>query len=274
MSKDQSINQLGQNKNDKKSKIKKSYGIICIRTLKGIFEIILIKKPITYYYSEFINGNYSKSSKDSYFMKLFNNMTYYEKLDILTLNFANIWNRVYRINPESPFLYIQDINNKINYSTYISKKTKFENTFLQDKGKKLKNLIGQSKNIDTLWEVPKGKKNYNEGDLDTAIREFTEETNINSDKYKLLLHIKPYIETYTDFNITYQSIFYFAEISEDFEPKLSLNCTNQISEVANIQWCNINNLKYMMLDKKSYNRMFTMFKIIQKKYKNHLKIKY
>jgi len=248
-------------------KIKKSFGIACIRKKQQI-EILLIKKPVTYHYCEFISGHYYKND-DKHILKLFNNMTYYEKMDILTLKFHIMWFRLHRVNPE-PNIF------QGNYSMckqYIQKKNKFETTFLHDGGLRLKRLIGNSNNIDTLWEAPKGKKNTGELDIDTAIREFYEETLIEKDKYKLLLHIKPYIETYSDFNITYQSIIYFAEAIGDWEPNISFNNNLQTREVACIKWCALENIKYLGIEKTALNRLIKMFKKIKEKYKNSQKQK-
>mgnify|MGYP001561369531 CR=1 FL=1 len=63
-------------------KIKKSYGIICCRVHnKHGFQIILVKKCVTYYFCEFVYGKYAKHDI-MHLKRLFNNMTYHEKNDI------------------------------------------------------------------------------------------------------------------------------------------------------------------------------------------------
>lgn len=243
-------------------RVRKSFGIICFRKREQI-EVLLIKKPVTYHFCEFVSGHYYKND-DKHLIKLFNNMTYYEKMDILTLKFHIMWFRIHRNNPETHMF-------QGNYSSckqYIQKKNKFETTFLQDGGSKLKKLIGISSNIDTLWEAPKGKRSSGEQEIDTAIREFYEETLVDKTKYKILLHIKPYVETYSDFNITYQSILYFAEAIGDWEPSINYNNNLQIREVAAIKWCSSENIKYLGIEKTALTRILKMFKKIKEKYKN------
>jgi 8-oxo-dGTP pyrophosphatase MutT (NUDIX family) len=255
------------------TKIKRSYGIICCRQnkTKGV-EIILIRKPTTYHFCEFVAGHYRKND-NTHLHKLFNNMTYHEKMDILSMKFANMWYRIYKSNPDQIFL--QSIGSNIS-KQYIRKKNKFDITFLQDGGSRLKKLISESINVETTWEIPKGRKNDdNEYDIDTAIREFSEESLIPRNNYDILWRIKPYIETYTDFGVTYQNIYYYAkaiknEKGEDWEPSIKFGNKQQISEVSAIRWCSINDLSNISLEKTTYQRMLNMFKKVAKKYKNNI----
>ena len=88
----------------KSNKIKKSFGIICCRQLENIgLQIVMIKKPVTYYFCEFVAGHYHKNN-EKHLQILFNNMSYHEKIDILSLKFANMWYRIYKTNPEHTFI--------------------------------------------------------------------------------------------------------------------------------------------------------------------------
>ena len=260
------------------SNIKKSYGIVCCRKLNNAYQIILIKKPVTYYFCEFIMGHYRRRD-ETHLKKLFNNMTYHEKCDILSLKFNIMWYRIYKSDPEK-------INIDRISKYYYKKKTKFETNFLYDNGKKLKQLISESKNSETQWEVPKGRKieslekytkystnstnstNNKEYDLNTAIREFTEETRINPNKYNILWHAAPYIETYSEFGITYQNIYYFTRALGEWEPSIKFSNNQQISEVSSIKWCSKNDIKYMELEDLTYDRLKKLFDRLIKKYKN------
>ncbi len=303
--------------------IKRSYGIICCRKhIKNGFQVILIKKPITYHFCEFISGHYRKND-EQHLRKLFNNMTYHEKIDILSMKFNNMWYRMYKTNPDQVFL---QANGSSISKQYYKKKNKFETSFLQDGGCKLRSLISDSINAETLWEIPKGRKKehtdtknkekkiyetkkqeninitYNnrkdgidpvknlpwrnktdtthapieykfhrEDNINAAIREFSEETTISADKYKILWHLKPYIETYSDFGITYQNIFYYAETIGDWEPNIKFSNNQQISEVSAIRWCGKTDLNHMALEKTTYQRLLNMFVKVYKKYNNYKK---
>ena len=244
-------------------KIKKSYGIICCRKHpeKG-FQIILIKKPTTYHFCEFVSGHYRKGD-DEHLKKLFNNMTYHEKRDILSMKFNVMWYRIYKSNPEQAFF------QATGYKQYMRKKAKFEASFMQDGGMRLRKLMADTTNAETLWEIPKGRRQEetNEGFINAAIREFTEETMIQKNKYKVLWRIQPYIETYSDFGTTYQNIYYYAEAIDELTPTIKFSDGMQISEVSAIMWCNTLDIQNMKLDKNTHRRLITMFKKVSKKYK-------
>lgn len=64
---------------------------------------------------------------------------------------------------------------------------------------------------DTLWGFPKGKKNFfSEGEFDTALREFLEETKFRLDEIKFL-NVNPKVEKYIGSDgKMYQSTYYIA----------------------------------------------------------------
>ncbi len=245
--------------------IKKSYGLLCCRqSEKNGVEILMVKRSTTYHFCEFVSGHYRKQNM-SHLLKLFNNMTYHEKMDILSLKFQNMWYRIYMENPDKVFF---QGNNSSWMSSYIKKKNKFESTFLHDSGNRLKSLISSSNNVDTPWEFPKGRQNKEEEEIDTAMREFYEETGIDREKYSILWHIKPYIETYTDFGITYQNIYYYANAIGNWNPTYTYH-KSQLSEVSSIKWISLNILVHMNLDNITHNRLIKSFRKIIKKYKNN-----
>jgi 8-oxo-dGTP pyrophosphatase MutT (NUDIX family) len=248
------------------SRIKRAYGIICCRINKERgFETILIKKTITYHFFEFVSGNYRKHD-DMHLQKLFNNMTFYEKMDILSMKFNFMWYRIYHSLP--------DPKTSSRLSTnYTRQKSKFETTFINDGGIRLRRLISNTTNAETLWEIPKGrrKEHMKEGELAAAIREFSEETGVSDQKYQILTRLPPYIETYSDFGVTYQNIYYYAEAIGDWVPDIRFNDTTQTSEVAGIGWCNSYDIKNLKLDNTTHHRLIKMFALINKKYKNYKK---
>ncbi len=194
-------------------------------------------------------------------------MTFHEKMDILSLKFNLMWYRIYKTNPDQVFL--QGAGSYLS-KQYMRKKTKFEASFLQDGGMRLKKLISSTTNAETLWEIPKGRRQEPEECINAAIREFTEETTILQKQYKLLLRIPPYIETYSDFGTTYQNIYYYADALGDWEPTIKFSDGAQISEVSAISWCSLSDIKNMKLDHNTHRRLLTMFSKISKKYKNYI----
>jgi len=245
--------------------IKKSYGIICCRRGKEGVQIMMVKKSTTYHFCEFVAGHYRKHN-ETHLAKLFNNMTYHEKMDILSMKFQTMWYRIYRENPDE--VYMQGTRNPW-ASSYIKKKSKFESTFMQDGGARLKRLIEQSNNVDTEWEFPKGRKNSpDESHIDAASREFSEETGVDREQFKILWHVRPYVSTYDDFGTTYQNTYYYAEAIGDWEPVYRFYNKHQISEVSAVRWVTKSSLLHMNLEAVTYNRLVKSFEKAIKKYKN------
>ena len=247
-------------------KIRKSYGIACCRIIKGEFQILMIKKSITYHFCEFVLGKYHKRNY-KYLMNLFNNMTYHEKIDILSLKYLTLWYRIYQTNPEDTYF----VRNKyVTRNSYLTKKNKFESLFLYDGGKHLRKLINSSFNADTLWEIPKGRKDTDEEkDINASIREFYEETCISGHNYKLLWHCKPLIETYIDLDVQYRNIYYLAEATHNWNPKLFFNNKQQLSEISQIKWINFDEIKYLNLPKNTKHRTMIKFNNIKKIFKKY-----
>ncbi len=237
-------------------KKKNSYGIACCRyNLKtGEPEILLMKKRYTYAFFDFVFCKYKKNDNKR-LSKLFNQMTYQEKIDILNMSFDKLWCNI-RIKIPDPFLASSEWKN------YILKKRKFETNFIiGDKGKKLRRLINDTISIDSIWEIPKGRQEKGEKPLNTAIREFKEETDIRIKKYKILIGIDPIKYSYTINKTTYENT-YFVAVAKKFtwEPKINFKSYEQIVEVENLKWVSLNEAKYLNQNQPTYNRTFSAIK--------------
>ena len=260
-----------------KCKYKISYGVaLCRYNIKknNRFEILLVKKRYTYHFFNFVFGKYKKYNNNQ-IKYLFNNMTFGEKIDILSLNFNKIWYRLWLSDPEKTYNDYKVNKNNLPENTcdnlhlkhYFRKKNKFESIFLRDGSKRLKKIINNSTNAETPWEIPKGRKKYNEKDLTCAIREFKEETNISSDKYTILWKINPIKHSFKDDNIIYKYIYYVASLDEfeggDFDPKIKFNTYQQVSEIEKIKWVSLNEIEFLQLNHKTKNSLLKLFNDIK-----------
>lgn len=211
--------------------VKQSIGIICIKFNNNKPEVLMVCKRYTYSYSDFLHGKYPQgdfrknSSAKNELLKLFNGMTVEEKLDILSLDFEKMWYRVWLNGPRPHFFFIA--------------KSRFESTFLVDNGVRLAKLISKSSHAQKVWEMPKGrKKSKSEPDLSCAIREFAEETNISKRSYRIIPGLK---RTYgwTCNNIKYVNTYFTAIANHDINLSINFNTHDQINEVGDIRWMNI-----------------------------------
>ena len=204
---------------------KTSYGIACCRNISGIPEILLIRKRVTFAFSEFTNMNFNIYD-DNVILRLLNAMTTDEKIDILSLNFAQIWYRMWlSTKPNSKFCKFKQL---------------FDKAFYVDNGVRLKRLISISKCGNYIWEIPKGhREDCDAAPMITAIREFCEETNIDKTDYRIIANRSIKI-SFIDENVTYTYIYYIAAGDTHTIGSITLN---NLLEVSEIRWMNLNEIK-------------------------------
>lgn len=203
-----------------------SYGLICFYNFEKTYKIILVKRKDTIGYVEFLRGKYDENNEE-YMMKLINMMTIEEKERIIQVYDFDSLRNILRMTKKKN-LYKQE---------YEVAKKKFNYLKINDR---LKTLIKQSHTNyqETEWGLPKGRKNNKETDLQCAVREFLEETNIIKKNINVLINMQPFIEKYTGINgITYKHVYYFAEYNNE-QNDLLMNPynKNQINEISDLKW--------------------------------------
>ena len=88
------------------------------------------------------------------------------------------------------------------------------------------------------WGFPKGRRNFNESDIDASIREFEEETNLSRDNIRIYNNIFPFTEEFFGSNnVKYKHVYYLAKSTEELEDiHIDKNNIHQISEIGDIRW--------------------------------------
>ena len=204
-----------------------SYGIIAFKIVNKKLFFLMIRRKDTFHYVEFLRGRYILDQKD-YINKLFLGMTEEEIQKIKKCNFQELWED----------LWMNKNQQKFNYE-YHSAKKKFE------KLKETPNLLQILEQIKVLWNepewgFPKGRRNIGEEDLTCAKREFEEESGITSGNYHIVFN-NIYKEVFLGSNnLRYKHIYYIAKCNEETKAILDINNYEQVSEVSDIQWLNIN----------------------------------
>lgn len=240
-----------------KSSVKQSVGIACMRFNGTKPEVLLVCKRYTYGFDDFVHCRYTNHTVAA----LFNNMTCEEKLDILSLNFDMMWYRIWLQMPRTSTL--------TGNSYYVINKNKFESTWLIDGGARLRKLIQRSKSSSRVWEMPKGrKKSKNEPAVACAIREFAEETTITKKHYRFIPGV---IRTYSfeDAGVTYINTYYLAcmnnnnmQVGIKFDSQHSLS---QLTELCDIKWMDIENVRLVDVDKRLENFIGPLMKIAKQR---------
>lgn len=186
----------------------------------------MIRRKNSLNYIEFIRGKYSIDNIDQ-ITKLFKLMTREENIKILTNNFDELWLELWKDTAKS----------KIYQKEFNLSKNKFEEL----KANNFYNLLEEpklSQYIEPEWGFPKGRRNLNEKNLNCAVREFTEETNIDSNYLHILERLNCVTEEYMGTNsINYRHIYYLASSNNEME--LDINNSNQIEEISDIKWFTI-----------------------------------
>lgn len=198
-----------------------SYGIILFRKFNEELQYLMIRRKNSFGYIDFIKGLYLENCPE-YLQKLFDEMSVDEKKFIEENdNFEILWKQMWEDDVKS---------NIFNHS-----KQKFTN--LKSSGI-IQQLINNSSTqwIETEWEFPKGRRNHLEKDLECALREFQEETGIDTNKINLIENLLPFEEIFVGTNHKiYKNKYFLASIKDNYDNFEEL-INFQASEVSKIEW--------------------------------------
>jgi len=219
-----------------------SYGIIVYRINKITKEVeyLMIRRKDTFGYIDLIRGKYQTHNINK-IQQLIDEMTIDEKIKILITPFPELWIQLWSGQN------LKSDENNISH--------KFEMLLNNENGVGLEALIQNSKTgwEDAEWEFPKGRKNYQEKDLECSLREFEEETGYNRSQINLIDNVIPFEEIFIGSNNkAYKHKYFLACMNEstdsDIMPK------HQTSEVSKTEWKTIhgclNSIRPYSLEKK------------------------
>ena len=204
-----------------------SYGIILFRKKNGSNEFLMIRRKDSFGYIDFIRGKYSPYNIE-HIQSIVNEMSVSEKERIVTLSFNDLWNLMWGNASNSQYLNEEIMSSK-----------KFDllrgGIVVNDKMITLETIIDKSdtKWDETEWEFPKGRRNNREKDLECAMREFEEETGIDSKNICVIQNVLPFEETFIGTNHkSYKHKYFLAYMNEINDDYLNY----QKTEVSNIEW--------------------------------------
>lgn len=210
-----------------------SIGIIGYYFNKKIkdYQFLLIRRKDSLGYVDFIRGKYQIHNKD-HIMNLLNEMTTEER-KLLLKGFKYNWSRLWG-NIKLKQRYINE--------EYISKE-KFNTLVCGVKTNNEEyNLLSCLKSATSSWKepewgFPKGRREYKEKELNTAIREFCEETGIKNENINIVYNILPFEEIFNGSNFkSYKHKYYLAKINMPLSNKKNMLMNYQKSEVGAIDF--------------------------------------
>jgi len=181
--------------------------------------VLMVKRKDSMSYVEFIRGKYDLDNM-SFVEKLISNMTQLEQKWITEESFETLWNKLWGNGRDShglEFDLAQERFNSLDKKAIVSK--------------------CPSKYRDPEWGFPKGRRMKGESDLDCAIREFFEETNIPKEAYKVMPEVY-FTEVFRGTNdVLYKHVYYLALLENskvmNIKQKLTLS---QRREVSAVDW--------------------------------------
>jgi 8-oxo-dGTP pyrophosphatase MutT (NUDIX family) len=215
-----------------------SYGIILFRFNKiekdkTEIEYLMIRRKDSFGYIDFIRGKYSPYNIE-HVQEIINEMSISEKERILNYPFNELWEKmwgnVYNIQYKN-----EEISSAKKYEI-INNGILIDNKLIT-----LKDIVKNSKTTwtETEWEFPKGRRNYQEKDVDCALREFEEETGISSKFITIIDNILPFEEIFIGTNHkSYKHKYFLAYANNEKEINNLYNF--QLTEVSKLDWKNMN----------------------------------
>ena len=179
--------------------------------------VLMIRRKDSMSFAEFMRGKYEVDNLD-YIGTLFKNMTLKEQSLLVCEPFETVWRQLWgEDRNSSDYLVSRDKYNQIDRLALM-----------------VNNL---SPYTEPEWGFPKGRRTRGESDLNCAIREFNEETNIPREAYVVLRNII-LEETFMGLNgIQYRHVYFVAILKHPEMINLNQKFTTmQRREISGIGW--------------------------------------
>lgn len=210
-----------------------SYGIVVFRSSDKGIQYLMIRRKDSYGYIDLIRGKYSSYNVEQ-IQKSVDEMSICEKERLKTEPFDNLWKTMWG-----------DAGGMQYKCEEIASSKKFDiiKNGIQVNLEKitLNNIIDNSKTQwnETEWEFPKGRRNFQEKDLECALREFEEETGYSGKDITIIDNLLPFEEIFIGSNHkSYKHKYFLA-----FTDKL-----NDLEHLFNFQKTEVSKLEWKTLD--------------------------
>lgn len=190
--------------------------------------VTMVRRKHSLGFMEFIRGRYKVENIDG-IIDIFKLMVKKE-IEFIgqAKTFDELWNDVW----------INDINNDYHSNEYYVAKEKYDKLLVAD-GDAL-NLKFYVDNVKPLystpeWGLPKGRRNNGESNIQCALREFEEETNMGRDEILVFDNIPPLVEEFIGSNkVDYRHVYFLAISYGDCNPEIDESNPIQYAEIGDI----------------------------------------
>ena len=206
-----------------------SYGIIAFPSSHQGCEYLMIRRKDSFGYIDFVRGKYTPHNIEQV-QNIFNEMSVIERERILQNDFPYLWKEMWG-----------DANNGTQFKseeTISSKKFELlKSGIILESGEKidLTTIVSRCTSTwqETEWEFPKGRRNFQEKELDCALREFEEETGYQSNNLKVIENLLPFEEIFIGSNNKSYKHKYFIAFTDKIT---TLPSNYQVTEVSKLEW--------------------------------------
>ena len=193
-----------------------------IDSYKDKIKFLLIQRKHSFSYVEFIRGRYDETNSES-FQYLLNLMAPNEIEQIISNDFETLWYELWqKTSKHKAFQKEFELSQKkLNYLK---------------KNYNILEFVNFKKLYETPeWGFPKGRRDKNEKNLDCALREFKEETGIESENYIILNRLNTTEETVEGLEKSIFKLVYYIGLSHN-ENKLGMTTEHQKYEIGDMKW--------------------------------------
>lgn len=213
-----------------------SYGIILFDPFHDGLRVLLYKRRDTYDYVSLMRGSWSV---DKHIINLLHGMTQEERDRIAHYDIDQLWDDVW-------------VDHTLRI--YRTGKAKKKYRLHEEHIKKLARAI-RAEDCDPtmeMWEFPKGKREGTETNVQCALREFAEETRMDTSKLRILGDIPIGVRFLGTDHRHYENFYYIAETTEPLEiPELLLypgriRSTTHSGEASLVRWVPVDAARAMI----------------------------
>ena len=179
--------------------------------------MLMVRRKDSMSYMEFLRGKYEMANSD-YIHRLVANMTTDEQRRVVEMSFLTLWTNLWGDGRD------------VHSPEFYEAKEKFD---ALDRGR----LVREHRSVwsEPEWGFPKGRRMRGETDLDCAIREFAEETNIARSTYTLCKNLA-FEEVFVGTNdVLYKHVYFVAFLNRDIDVGQNLTAT-QRREISLVRW--------------------------------------
>ena len=204
-----------------------SCGLVLLKGTKEPFNLpvadtedvrmLMVRRKDSMSYMEFLRGKYEMSNPD-YIHRLVQNMTKDEQRKIVEFPFITLWTQLWGDGRD------------VHSPEFYDAKEKFD---ALNRARIVYDYLSIWEEPE--WGFPKGRRTRGETDVDCAIREFYEETNITREAYVLCRNLS-FEEVFTGTNnVLYKHVYFIAFVKKDIDVAQKLTAM-QKREISLVRW--------------------------------------